>query len=195
MSDRDENLFRSEIGDVRPIGKPDRISRRPAPPGPAEAARRAAAMANRRDPNPLSTPEHIQQIDPHDLVGRKKDGVQEGVYRKLRLGKYDVQASLDLHRLLIREARERVYRFLGDSHRAGLRTVLITHGKGNHGETPGRMKSHVIHWLEEWPLVLAYHSAKTCHGGAGATYVLLRKSPENKQRNREAFREASRHRE
>lgn len=196
MKDRDENLFQSEVGDVRPIGRHDRIIRRPAPADPAALARRISATeAGRRgDPNPLTLPESVPAVDPHDLVGRKKDGVQEGVYRKLRLGKYEVQASIDLHRLLVREAREQVYRFLVSSHQSGLRTVLITHGKGLHSESPGRLKSHVIHWLDESPLVLAYHSARPANGGAGATYALLRKSPENKQRNREMFGEAARHR-
>ena len=193
MKDRDDELFRSEIGDVRPIGRHDRIINRPTAAGPAELARRRAAMAVRQDPNPLTVPESIPQIGPHDVVGHKKNGVQEGVYRKLRLGKYTIQATLDLHRLLVREAREEVYRFINESHQAGLRTVLITHGKGNHSPTPGRLKSHVIHWLDEWPLVLAYHSAKPGNGGAGATYVMLRKSAQSKQSNRETFREAPRH--
>ena len=32
----------------------------------------------------------------------KKDGVQDGVFRKLRLGKYPITAKLDLHRRTLR---------------------------------------------------------------------------------------------
>ena len=193
MSSRDQDLFRQTMGDVRRLGDDDRISRRPPPAGAAEIARRAAAVARPGNGNPLTVPEQVTLIGPHDLVGRKKDGVQEGVYRKLRLGKYTVQASLDLHRVLVSDACERVHRFLRDSHSTGLRTVLVTHGKGHHSPTPGRMKSYVIHWLEESDLALAYHSARPNQGGAGATYVLLRKSAEQKQATRERFREPPRH--
>jgi hypothetical protein len=35
--------------------------------------------------------------------------------------------------------------------------------------------------------VQAFHSAQPQHGGTGAVYVLLRKSEEKKQENRERF--------
>ena len=54
---------------------------------------------------------------------------------------------------------------------------------------PGaKIKSYVNHWLREIPEVLAYHSAQRHHGGVGAVYVLLRKSEQKKQQNRERFR-------
>ncbi|TMO58770.1 Smr/MutS family protein, partial [Pseudoalteromonas aurantia] len=47
------------------------------------------------------------------------------------------------------------------------------------------LKSYTNKWLQEMPQVLAFHSALKCHGGSGSTYVLLRKSDEKKQENRE----------
>mgnify|MGYP006143793991 CR=1 FL=1 len=189
MSERDDDLFLREMRGVR------RLPEQPAPVRPvrssptlAQLARRSAAdhlPASAREP--LSLPEQVREIGPHDLVGLKKEGVQEGVYRKLRLGKYEPQSRLDLHRVTLRDARVQVIEFLESAHRHGLRTVLITHGKGYHSVTPGRLKSYVLHWLEEWDLVLAFHSAKPWHGGAGATYVLIRKAAEASLRNREQF--------
>lgn len=188
MSTSDDDLFRQEMTGVTPLStKPAAVPRRPAPGGLAEKARRQAAQARSGDPNPLTVPDHLRQVGPHDIVGLKKNGVQEGVYRKLRLGKYEVQARLDLHRVYIKDAREQVYRFIREASDAGLRTVMITHGKGHHSETPARMKSCVLHWLEELDLVLAFHSASPGQGGAGATCVLLRKSSAASQRTREHF--------
>lgn len=189
MNDDDRELFDRELSGVRPL-KQDRV----APPVGArkptlaQQARRAAAQAlPGATHEPLSLPEQVAEVGPHDLLGQKKNGVQEGVYRKLRLGKYEPQARLDLHRVKLVEARLMVMDFIHGAYRQGLRTVLITHGKGQHSVTPGKMKSYVLHWLQEWDLVLAYHSAQPRHGGAGTTYVLLRKAPQAKQQTREHF--------
>ena len=112
------------------------------------------------------------------------------MYRKLRLGKYDAQDLLDLHRVRLMDARDRMQTFLMKAHEQGLRSVLINHGKGVHSERPGFLKSYVMHWLEESHLVLAFHSAPQNQGGSGATYVLIRKSSQSRQRNREFFMEA-----
>ncbi|MED5433175.1 MAG: DNA endonuclease SmrA [Pseudomonadota bacterium] len=191
MATDDDDLFRQEMADVTPI-KPDNraTSRPPRENSLREQLRRAAAMDDRRDPNPLTVPEQVPQIGPMDIVGVKKNGVQEGVYRKLRLGKYDAQDLLDLHRVRLMDARNRVQAFLENAHELGLRSVLINHGKGVHSERPGFLKSYVMHWLEESHLVLAYHSAPQNRGGSGATYVLIRKNSQSRQRNREFFMEA-----
>ena len=190
MSQQDEDIFLREMRGVR------RLPEEPLVVAPARQSPTLSQLARRqaadRDPaNPgkelLSLPEQVREVGPHDLVGLKKDGVQEGVYRKLRLGKYEPQSRLDLHRVTLRDARIQVIDFLNTGYQHGLRTVLITHGKGYHSVTPGRLKSYVLHWLEEWDLVLACHSAKPWHGGAGATYVLLRKAPEASLRNREQY--------
>lgn len=186
--DPDDALFQQEMKGVKPLPADDRVStpRRQAPTE-AQLARRRAAQQSPVDSNPLSIPDEVAQIDPADVVGRKKNGVQEGVYRKLRLGKYEAQSRLDLHRMTLREARARVYEFLEDCYGSGLRTVLITHGKGHHSPTPGRLKSYTLHWLDESDRVLAWHSAPAHLGGAGATFVLLRKSADARQRTREFF--------
>ena len=190
MSQQDEDIFLREMRGVR------RLPEEPLVVAPARQSPTLSQLARRqaadRDPaNPgkelLSLPEQVREVGPHDLVGLKKDGVQEGVYRKLRLGKYEPQSRLDLHRVTLRDARIQVIDFLNTGYQHGLRTVLITHGKGYHSVTPGRLKSYVLHWLEERDLVLAFHSAKPWHGGAGATYVLLRKAPEASLRNREQY--------
>lgn len=169
-------LFQEAVQDVKPLVQEDipPLSRRITLPSPGQEERRQAAQARPRtlDDNPLTLPEHLEPCDPHDIGGEKKNGVQEGVYRKLRLGHYTIQNSIDLHRLTLKEARAEVHTFLQAAHKSGLRTLLVTHGKG----AAAVLKSHTWHWLREHPLVLAWHSAPPRQGGAGATLVLIRKN-------------------
>ena len=192
MASNDDDLFRREMADVTPIKRDARAeaARPRRQDSIREQLRRAAAVDDKRDNNPLTVPEQVEPIGPLDIIGVKKNGVQEGVYRKLRLGKYEAQDVLDLHRVRLMEARDRVHQFLNRAHENSLRTVLISHGKGLHSERPGFLKSYVMHWLQESRLVLAYHTAPQNRGGTGATFVLIRKNSQARQQNREFFMEA-----
>jgi len=182
----DDALFLAEMDGVAPLAESHLRVRAESPEAPslAQLARRQAAANTAKDNNTLTLGE-VPPDDPFDEIAFKRDGVQTGVYRKLRLGRYPQEATLDLHRMTVREAREAVWRFVHDAQRAGLRSVIITHGRGDRSETPGRLKSYVAHWLPTLPLVLAFHSAQRHHGGYGACYVLLRKNAEKRQDNRE----------
>ncbi|MEE2729582.1 MAG: DNA endonuclease SmrA [Pseudomonadota bacterium] len=182
----DDDLFSKELEGVTPLVH-NRVSTRPATDGPTESqlARREAASSHlRRDENLLTT-EYVDMVDPHDIIEFKRPGVQEGVYRKLRLGKYSVDAVLDLHRRTVEQARKEVFEFIQECNRLGVRTVMILHGKGDRSQQPALLKSYVNKWLPCLPAVMAFHSAQRHHGGAGAVYVLLKKSDEKKQENRE----------
>lgn len=195
MANNDDNLFRREMADVTPIKSDGRATagRPPRENSLREQLRRAAAVSDKKvDNNPLTVPEQVEPVAPLDIVGVKKNGVQEGVYRKLRLGKYEVQDVLDLHRVRLLDARQLVQQFLLNAHQHGLRCLLINHGKGVHSERPGFLKSYVMHWLQESTLVLAYHSAPRHQGGTGATLILVRKNSQARQQNREHFMEAGR---
>jgi DNA-nicking Smr family endonuclease len=151
----------------------------------ALAARRAAALIDHKaDPNKLST-SHVDMVQPYDIIAWKKHGVQDGVYRKLRLGKYPLEARLDLHRKTVEQARRDVFSFIEDCMRYDLRTVIILHGKADKKDNPALLKSWLNQWLPEFDEVLAFHSAQPAHGGTGAVYVLLRKSENKKQETRE----------
>lgn len=188
MTPEDDDLFEQEMAGVKPIPQ-TRIIEPPRSTTPTEAqlARREAAVADTRlDPNHLST-EYVEMVDPHDVLEYKANGVQEGVYRKLRLGKYSSEAALDLHRKTLQQARQEVFDFIRDSYRFGLRTVMILHGKGERSNPPALLKSYVNKWLPSMPEVMAFHSAQKQDGGAGAMYVLLKKNDQRKQQNREHY--------
>jgi len=187
MAENDDELFLREMRGVSPLPASDRIA--PAREGnhPGRERRRLAAAGLDATQNPLTLPDQVEEVGPLDIVGEKKNGVQEGVYRKLRLGKYEYGDHLDLHRVRLRDAVDEVNSFLQHAFDRNQRTVLITHGKGLHSARPGVMKSYVMHWLRQSDLVLAWHSAQPRHGGTGATYVLIRKSADARQHNREHF--------
>ncbi|HEY9031658.1 MAG TPA: DNA endonuclease SmrA [Kangiella sp.] len=189
MSQDDFDLFKKELSDVQRL-KNDRVNLHKANEGPsiAQQARREAALGRKPnvDPNYLTT-DFVEPVLPNDWLEYKKDGVQEGVYKKLRLGKYTIDAHIDLHRRSVNEAREDVFYFLSGSFKRGKRAVLITHGKGERSHPQAVLKSHVNHWLKQHGAVLAFHSAQKQHGGLGSVYVLLKKNDEEKQINRELF--------
>ncbi|WP_421197583.1 DNA endonuclease SmrA [Aeromonas enteropelogenes] len=186
MSHNDElSLFLNEVADVRPI-RSDHIHPQVGKPTPTEAqlARRQAATAQQLELDHL-TMEAIEMRDPHEIVGFKRDGVQEGVYKKLRLGKYELQASLALHQKTLNEARQALVQFVQDCEQRDIRCLLILHGKGERSTPRALLKSYVSAWLPQLPAVMAIHSAERRHGGSGALYVLLRKSERKKAENRE----------
>lgn len=146
----------------------------------------AQGLLTTEDDNPLTLGE-VPQLHPHDVLTWKKDGVQNEVFTKLRTGGYELEAQLDLHGLSVKEARVAVYKLLQFALAKGFRSALIAHGRGERSQTPARLKSYLAYWLEAHDDVLAFHSAQRFHGGTGAVYALLRKSPAKKAETRERY--------
>lgn len=183
----DDDLFRAAVTDVEPLKVPPKPPPPRAEPTLSQRTRRENAASDKQpsiDPNYLTLGE-VKQLAPHELVSWKKDGVQEGVFKKLRLGQYPLEGRLDLHRKTVKEAREELFDFTRLALAKGWRCVLINHGRGERSPTPARIKSYTIAWLSQIPEVLAYHHPERRHGGAGAVYVLLRKSAAQREENRE----------
>lgn len=185
-----EDLFREAMSDVVPLAHKRVVPEAERPePTPAQIERREAAEGRRpgpeaEDPNFLTLGE-VTPLHPRDTLAWKKDGVQHAVFAKLKAGRYEIEGRLDLHRHTVREARQAVFEFFAMAQRQGWRTVLISHGRGERSATPARIKSYVAHWLGQLPDINAYHSAADHHGGTGAVYVMLKKSPEARERARE----------
>ncbi len=132
----------------------------------------------------------IAPLDAWFVLEFKRPGVQNGVFRKLKQGRYETQSRLDLHRMTVEVARREIFDFIEESQQLGLRSVLVIHGKGASNadrERSSILKGCVDQWLRELEIVQAFHSAQPQHGGTGAVYVLLRKSEEKKRENREKF--------
>ncbi len=180
----EEDLFRSQMDGVKPIKPADKVPQRQAAARQLtpmqRAAREAATQASEGDGNHLAD-NFIPPVSPDAILEYSRPGVQYGVQKKLRLGKYSVDARLDLHKHSVEQARQAVYQFNQDCLRYDVRTALIVHGKGREAT----IKSCVNHWLRDLPDVLAFHTAQPQHGGKGAVYVLFRKSDSQKLENKE----------
>ena len=121
------------------------------------------------------TPEYVEGIGYN---------VNREVAKRLHNGEFSIQGHIDLHGLTVESARETFENFLKQSTTTGKRMVLIIHGRGLSSPEKPILKSKVIKWLttghwRKW--VMAFTSARLCDGGAGATYVLLRKRPATKR--------------
>ena len=182
MSDSSDNeFFLSQMKGVKPIKVEEKVVLASPQLDKTNAlTRRAAATAElAKDKNFLSG-EYVEPVDPLAVIEFKRDGVQNGVYRNLRLGKYQIDARLDLHHMTVDQARNAVFQFIKDCMSNDIRCALITHGKGEGRNLPAQLKSCIAHWLPQFEQVLAFHSAQKQHGWVGATYVLLRKSDKKK---------------
>lgn len=179
--------FLEEMEGVRRIRQPNRADvRKPKELTPGHLERQRAALAKpATDRNPL-TADAVDPLKSHDILSWQRPGVQHGVFRKLRLGQYPIEARLDLHRLTVEEARREVFRFVQDCLQYGIRSTIILHGKGERNpDGIAQLKSYLAKWLPELDDVLAFHSAQKHHGGTGAVYVMIRKGEREKQQNRE----------
>jgi len=110
--------------------------------------------------------------------------VNRAVAKKLHRGEFSVQGHIDLHGLSVENAREVFESFLKKSIADGKRMVLVIHGRGLSSPAEPILKTNVFKWLTTGPWrkwVMAFASARLCDGGAGATYVLLRKRPATKR--------------
>ncbi|MBQ0795740.1 DNA endonuclease SmrA [Zhongshania sp.] len=182
----DDRLFAEEMVGVKPLEIERRVVIRKDDGGAVNiAARRAAATAQSNARNFLSTSE-IELLDPYYVLEFKREGVQNGVFRRLKQGKYAIEARLDLHKMTVEQARLQVFEFIREAMKADLRTIMIVHGRGHHSESTGAvLKSYVNRWLPEMEEVQGFCSAQPQHGGAGAVYIMLRKSEKKKQENRD----------
>jgi DNA-nicking Smr family endonuclease len=149
--------------------------------------KRASSQDSIRDKllNPLSM-EGVKPVPPDDFIAFQQPGIQDGVFKKLRLGKYHLENKISLKGISLKESCDRIYQTIKQSHERGVRALLIQHGQGLDSKPfPALKKSYVNHWLRELEEVIAFHTAQPMHGGFGATYVLLKKHPDQKMINRE----------
>lgn len=164
-------------------------SPRPVPrqPDPAPARRATQQMPSFR------VGEGVDHSSDHDLLPSlsqrlKSQPVQmdQKAYGRLRRGKLQPEARIDLHGMTLAQAHPALTGFTLRSAGAGLRLVLVITGKGKARDdgSPiptrfGVLRHQVPQWLAMAPLggvVLQVTEAHVKHGGHGAYYVYLRRS-------------------
>lgn len=98
---------------------------------------------------------------------------------RLRRGEFALQAHLDLHGQTREEAHATLDGFLQTQRAHGHRCVLVIHGRGkNSKDQVPVLKEQMARWLTRGAagkIVLGFCTARSCDGGPGAVYVLLRR--------------------
>jgi DNA-nicking Smr family endonuclease len=110
--------------------------------------------------------------------------VHPRITKHLHGGQFSIQAHIDLHGLTAGQAQEALEFFFKEAITTGKRAVLIVHGRGLSSPQKPVLKNKVHEWLTSGPWrkwVIAFTSARAVDGGAGATYVLLRRRPITKR--------------
>lgn len=181
----DIDLFKQEMEGVQPIKVQARVhsaSPKKASPGQKQRLQDAQSQAPISD-NFLGV-DHLDMVLPLDVLSFRRNGLAHGVFKRLKQGKYSIDGRLDLHHKNVEQARKAVFGFIKDCQKYDIRTAIILHGKGEKSDPPALLKSYTNRWLKEIPEVMAFHSAQPYHGGAGAAYVLIKKSENKKNENR-----------
>lgn len=173
ISDDDMALFRDAVGEVRSVAT-DKVALDQERPKPKVGSERRddesvmdSLLSELSENDFLDTGEHLSHTQP---------GLQRGVLRKLKSGKYASQAEVDLHGLTLKQAKSELSAFLKHAQAERHLCVTIIHGKGRRDIEQGpKLKPAVNQWLRFNSQVLAFCSARAADGGTGAVYVLLKR--------------------
>ncbi len=173
-----------ETPDARPGGSPQHVRQVP-PESVARASRHNSASADGK-PHPVT---HTPAVKPAPPLAK----FDRNMGRKLRGGRTEIEARIDLHGMRQAEAHAALRTFLHSCRARGLSTVLVITGKGAPTGRPaddepfwmvgsdgerGVLKRNVPRWLGEPDLravVVSYTTAAIRHGGEGALYIHLRR--------------------
>lgn len=175
ISEEDQQFFRNEVADVRPL-KSDKLvdtpkkRHAPKPRSPfAQFDDKEQSMGSA-----FSDPD-LRDIEVEDVLFYARSGIQQKVQRKLRRGELNIEDELDLHGYTVMEAKSAIIDFIEECKRRNMRYIRIIHGKGYRSEQKVPvLKTHVAYWLPQHKDVLAFASARPADGGTGALYVILK---------------------
>ena len=133
---------------------------------------------------PERRPAQAIAVDPVAGLERAHPHMDRRRFEKMKRGRMEPEARLDLHGLTSERAHAALTAFVLSAAARELRLVLIITGKGKAEESSHQPRRHGIlrhslpHWLAAPPLighVLQVAPAHQRHGGAGAFYVYLRR--------------------
>ena len=151
-SDEDHALFKTAMKDAKPLAKRERVAHTPKPAIPFVPIQRIS-----------NAPVH-PEIPAPEIGGH--------IEARLRRGRGEPEARLDLHGLTHDGAYRTLLRFLMNAQGEGKRLVLVITGKG------GVLRNYLRLWLGQEDLkalVAGVSEAHATHGGSGAFYVAIRR--------------------
>lgn len=180
ISDEDASLWRRFTHDIDPLH----------PPRAGDESDAAAESVPPRKKEKKPAPESALFIPPASFGGPPVTGddswqIDRRTEDRLRRGKIDIDARIDLHGHTQDGARDALTRFIDGAVRRGLRCVLVITGKGrsSHDEgdwkfNDGVLRQRVPEWLASPPHaehVLKCMAAQPRDRGESAYYVYLRR--------------------
>lgn len=180
----ENELFLKEMADVTPIPREDRIEYRSNSGPPAGPDHDSEDETLLKLDNLVKFGTGFVVADTPEYIEGRGYNVHPEITKRLHRGDFSIQAHIDLHGLGVEDARNAFELFLTDSITTGKKAVLIVHGRGLSSPDKPVLKTRVIQWLTCGPWrkwVIAFSSARSCDGGTGATYVLLRQRPLTKR--------------
>ncbi len=173
--EQQQRLFAHAVGPVYPLARhhQDRVALRPDPVAPRPLQRERDHQAVLQEA--LSDEFDVTTLlETDESLSYRRPGIGPDVVRRLRQGKWSIQAQLDLHGFRRDGARETLGAFIRECQRRGIRCIRVVTGKGL--GSPGKtsvIKHKTYGWLVQKKEVLAFVQAKPSEGGAGALIVLL----------------------
>jgi DNA-nicking Smr family endonuclease len=180
----DEDLFKESMTGVTPISQDKYAPKSPKASIQEKPENLDEAEALLRLTNLVRFGEGFVVEDTPEYVEGTWHTVHPEVAKRLHRGEFSIQSHIDLHGCNADDAKLVIDEFLRESIRTDRRAVLIVHGRGLSSPVKPVLKTKVLEWLTSSPWnkwVIAFSSARSCDGGAGATYVLLRKRPLTKR--------------
>lgn len=165
LSRAEHELWTAVTADVRPYRA------RPMTLDPAPAA------APIDPPPPPSAPVRDRPAPPRPVAPLAD--LDHRTRTKLRRGRLDVDAKLDLHGMRQAEAQSALYAFLHHARAGGAKIAIVVTGKGSGREEGGVLRRLVPMWLQGphmRDVVVGFGEAARHHGGEGALYVRIRRA-------------------
>ncbi|MGD2186361.1 MAG: Smr/MutS family protein [Desulfobacterales bacterium] len=181
---KEQTIFEEAMADV--VRLPRNIGTDPPsqkPPASVTAENMDAEILRQLE-ELISTGKGFVVADTDEYIEGTGYQINRAVAERLHRGEFSIQGHIDLHGLSVDNARDAFEDFIKQSIADGKRMVLVIHGRGLSSPAKPILKTNVFKWLTAGPWrkwVMAFASARLCDGGAGATYVLLRKRPATKR--------------
>lgn len=165
LSQAEAELWMMATADVRPS--------RARAPKPAPRLPAATELGAASPPLPASVP------SPSPKPAPRPTEIDSRTFSKIKRGRLDVDAKLDLHGMRQAEAQRSLTVFLRRCQANGARIAIIVTGKGLTRDEGGVLRRVVPMWLEAPNLrdvVVGFGEAARHHGGEGALYVRIRRA-------------------
>ena len=182
--ENEKKIFLEAMSGVKPIPREDRVEHNTTIRSPIGPDNDSEAETLMRLDNLIKFGKGFIVADTPEYIEGTGYNVNPEYAKRLHRGDFSIQAHIDLHGLCVEDARDVFEKFFKDSITTGKRGVLIVHGRGLSSPNKPVLKTKVVEWLTCGPWrkwVIAFSSARSCDGGAGATYVLLRRRPITKR--------------